>query len=70
MTLPRFFVSPAKVQGGRITIDDPRELHHIQDVLRLFAEYREADLLIVGAGSYEGVLRDQARGLPHTTYWK
>jgi glycosyltransferase involved in cell wall biosynthesis len=44
------------------------KLKGVQDILRLFSEYREADLVIVGAGSYEPVLRDQARGLPHVRF--
>ena len=44
------------------------KLKGVQDILHLFADYREADLLIVGAGSYEGVLREQARGLPHVRF--
>lgn len=44
------------------------KLKGVQDVLRLFADYREADLVIVGAGSYEATLREQARGLPHVRF--
>jgi len=44
------------------------KLKGVQDVVRLFADYREADLLVVGAGSYEAVLRDQARGLTHVRF--
>jgi len=44
------------------------KLKGVQDLLTLFEGYREADLLIVGAGSYEPVLRDQARGLPHVRF--
>jgi glycosyltransferase involved in cell wall biosynthesis len=44
------------------------KLKGVQDVLRLFADYREADLVIVGAGSYEPVLRAQARGLTHVRF--
>jgi len=31
----RFFVPPHNIRGSSITIDDPRERHHIRDVLRL-----------------------------------
>jgi glycosyltransferase involved in cell wall biosynthesis len=44
------------------------KLKGVQDMLRLFADYREADLVIVGAGSYEDTLRDQARGLSHVRF--
>jgi glycosyltransferase involved in cell wall biosynthesis len=44
------------------------KLKGVQDMLRLFTSYREADLVIVGAGSYEQTLRDQARGLPHVRF--
>jgi glycosyltransferase involved in cell wall biosynthesis len=44
------------------------KLKGVQDVLRLFAGYREADLVIVGAGSHEGALREQARGLSHVHF--
>ncbi len=33
--MPRFYVPPAAVRGSSIVVDDPRELHHIRDVLRL-----------------------------------
>ena len=44
------------------------KLKGVQDIVRLFAEYREADLLIVGAGSYEVFLRERARGLTHVRF--
>jgi glycosyltransferase involved in cell wall biosynthesis len=44
------------------------KLKGVQDMLRLFADYREAELVIVGAGSYEATLREQARGLPHVRF--
>jgi glycosyltransferase involved in cell wall biosynthesis len=40
-------------------------LKGVQDLLRLFASYREADLIVVGDGSQLPSLREEARGLPH-----
>lgn len=39
------------------------KLKGVQDLIRVFQKYRNADLLIVGNGNYESVLRGQARGL-------
>lgn len=44
------------------------KLKGVQDLLRLFRQYRDADLLIVGTGSYEAALRDQALGLDHVRF--
>jgi len=44
------------------------KLKGVQDVLRLFSEYNEADLVIVGAGSHAAALREQARGLAHVRF--
>lgn len=35
MTRHRFFVPPSQVRGDTITLDDPAQLHHLRDVLRL-----------------------------------
>jgi 16S rRNA (uracil1498-N3)-methyltransferase len=35
--MPRVLISPSAVQGDSITIADPRELHHLVDVLRVKA---------------------------------
>ena len=35
MSLPRVFVSSSHVRGSTITLDDPAQLHHLRDVLRL-----------------------------------
>lgn len=43
-------------------------LKGVQDLIRLFATYRAADLLVVGAGSLEADLRAQARALPHVRF--
>jgi glycosyltransferase involved in cell wall biosynthesis len=44
------------------------KLKGVQDILHLFSAYREAELVIVGAGSHEATLREQARGLPHVRF--
>lgn len=44
------------------------KLKGVQDLLRLFVDYKEADLLIAGAGSHEAALREQARGLEHVRF--
>jgi len=78
--LPYFIPSPAAVDAPvhpDVPVPDRpfflyvgrlEKLKGVQDMLRLFADYREADLVIVGAGSYEPTLRDQARGLPHVRF--
>lgn len=35
MSLHRFFVPASNVHGSTITLDDPAQLHHLRDVLRL-----------------------------------
>lgn len=54
---------PYFVYVGRL-----EKLKGVQDLLRVFREYRGADLLIVGTGSYEPSLREQARGLDHVRF--
>ena len=44
------------------------KLKGVQDLLALFADYRDADLVIAGDGSYAGVLRRQAKELPHVRW--
>jgi glycosyltransferase involved in cell wall biosynthesis len=44
------------------------KLKGVQDLLALFAGYRQADLVVAGTGSYAPALREQARGLPHVTF--
>jgi glycosyltransferase involved in cell wall biosynthesis len=60
---PALLARPFFLYVGRL-----EKLKGVQDMLRLFADYREADLVIVGAGSYEATLREQARGLPHVRF--
>jgi len=77
--LPYFIPSPVPAGDAPVGLTLPgrpfflyvgrlEKLKGVQDMLRLFADYREADLVIVGAGSYEETLRDQARGLPHVRF--
>ena len=44
------------------------KLKGIQDVIALFAEYRQADLVIVGAGAYQADLERAAAGLSHVSF--
>lgn len=44
------------------------KLKGVQDLLRVFASYRAADLLIAGSGTYEAALRAQAQGLEHVRF--
>jgi glycosyltransferase involved in cell wall biosynthesis len=44
------------------------KLKGVQDLIRLFTNYQEADLVVVGSGSYSSVLREQARSLPHVVF--
>ena len=44
------------------------KLKGVQDLLRLFETYHEADLVVVGGGSYAPILREQARHLPHVRF--
>jgi glycosyltransferase involved in cell wall biosynthesis len=44
------------------------KLKGVQDLIRAFAEYRNAELLIVGNGSREASLREQARELKHVRF--
>src|SRR5439155_13124463 len=44
------------------------KLKGVQDLIRLFASYREAELLIVGNGNYASSLRAQAQELKHVRF--
>ena len=44
------------------------KLKGAQDLVRIFGRYREADLLLVGQGGYEDVLKQEARDLPHVKF--
>ncbi|MBI4323613.1 MAG: 16S rRNA (uracil(1498)-N(3))-methyltransferase [Candidatus Omnitrophica bacterium] len=35
MNRPRFFIPPSQIHGSTVTLDDPRQIHHLRDVLRL-----------------------------------
>ena len=76
--VPHFVpVPPAHLDGQpRPSQDRPyflfvgrlEKLKGAQDLIRVFANYTAADLLIVGKGNYEPALRDQARGLEHVRF--
>jgi glycosyltransferase involved in cell wall biosynthesis len=44
------------------------KLKGVQDLIRIFAQYREAELVIVGSGDYASSLREQAQGLKHVRF--
>ena len=44
------------------------KLKGVQDLIRVFASYREAELLIVGNGNYASSLRAQAQELKHVRF--
>lgn len=77
VTLPHF-VPPAEGEASDPGPLPPRpfflyagrleKLKGVQDLLELFAEYREADLLVAGDGSLGPILRERARELPHVTF--
>ena len=54
---------PFFLYAGRL-----EKLKGVQDLLRLFEDYKEADLLIAGTGSYAAVLQEQAQFLPHVHF--
>lgn len=54
---------PFFLYAGRL-----EKLKGVQDLLRIFAHYRKADLLIAGAGTYSRALKRQARSLPHVSF--
>ena len=44
------------------------KLKGVQDLLKIFATYRDADLIIAGSGNYRDVLERQASGLSHVKF--
>ncbi len=73
--IPHFVPEPTAAEVAGRAVVHPRpfflyvgrleKLKGVQDLLRIFRNYREADLLIVGTGGYEQTLREQARDLQH-----
>lgn len=72
--LPYFLPDPEKggaaVQGGRphdrpyfLFVGRLEKIKGLDDVIPLFREYRDADLLIAGDGEYAATLKEQARGI-------
>jgi len=78
------FVPEVQEQGGEVSGEGPgdgpdegsyflyvgrlEKLKGVQDLIRLFAGYRAARLLIVGEGTYGGALREQAKDLAHVKF--
>jgi glycosyltransferase involved in cell wall biosynthesis len=44
------------------------QLKGVQDVIPLFADFEDADLLVAGDGDYAGELHEQARGIPRVHF--
>jgi glycosyltransferase involved in cell wall biosynthesis len=44
------------------------KLKGVQDLIRVFTDYRNAELLIVGSGDYASCLREQAQELKHVRF--
>lgn len=76
--LPHFVPLPTAQMEARIHPNEGRpyflfvgrleKLKGVQDLIRLFANYSAADLIIVGNGDYVPVLREQAQGLKHVRF--
>jgi len=49
MSIPRFHIAPTAVHGATILLDDPREVHHAREVLRL--KPGDACVLLDGQGT-------------------
>ena len=74
--LPSFVPSPTLDDTAEPVADRPffvfvgrlEKLKGAQDLLRVFRTYRDADLLVVGTGSYRAELERRARDLPHVKF--
>ena len=76
--LPHFVPMPTAQMEARIHPNEGRpyflfvgrleKLKGVQDLIRIFAEYRDAELVIVGSGDYASSLREQAQGLKHVRF--
>lgn len=76
--LPHFVPLPMETtkikeqpNGGRpyfLFVGRLEKLKGVQDLIRVFANYSAADLIIAGNGDYAPVLREQARGLEHIRF--
>jgi glycosyltransferase involved in cell wall biosynthesis len=70
------FVPEVKEEGGEVSEEGPyflyvgrlEKLKGVHDLIRLFAGYRAARLLIVGEGTYGDELRQQAKDLSHVKF--
>ncbi len=76
--LPHFVPVPvaggeerAHPNGGRpyfLFVGRMEKLKGVQDLLPLFADFRDADFLLVGNGDYAAVLKVQAQGMAHVKF--
>jgi glycosyltransferase involved in cell wall biosynthesis len=76
--LPHFVPMPAAQMEVRTYPNEARpyflfvgrleKLKGVQDLIRVFAGYHDAELVIVGSGDYASSLRKQAQGLKHVRF--
>ncbi|CAN5393162.1 hypothetical protein BH20VER3_BH20VER3_19540 [soil metagenome] len=76
--LPHFVPPPAQQSEARSQPNESRgyflfvgrleKLKGVQDLIRMFAAYQEADLVIVGDGNYAPSLRELAKRLKHVRF--
>lgn len=76
--LPHFVPLPMETaemkeqpNGGRpyfLFVGRLEKLKGVQDLIRVFADFSAADLIIAGNGDYDPVLREQAQGLKHVRF--
>ena len=65
---PQSFPRPNEGRAYFLFVGRLEKLKGVQDLIRLFRNYRDAELLIVGNGNYETDLREQASGLEHVRF--
>jgi glycosyltransferase involved in cell wall biosynthesis len=76
--LPHFVPAPPAQTEARPHLNEARpyflfvgrleKLKGVQDLIRVFAGYRDADLVIAGNGDYASSLHKQAQGLTHVRF--
>jgi glycosyltransferase involved in cell wall biosynthesis len=76
MVLPSFVPTPVPPAGDDPVSSRPfflcvgrlEKLKGFQDMIDLFRGYRDADLVIIGSGSYGPMLQERANGLEHVRF--
>ncbi|MBI2833641.1 MAG: glycosyltransferase, partial [Acidobacteria bacterium] len=73
--LPYFLPRPTDATGPRphqapyaLFVGRLEKIKGVQNLLRVFGRYRNIDLVIVGNGTFERALKDQAQGLDHVHF--